>query len=223
MVCKEMEGVVASVVAPDMEGMWMQERRNAMKHPVTFAAAAALGLAAAPALAHTGAGPVGGLAAGVDHPLGGLDHLLAMVGIGLSAALIGGRALWLMPLAFMSAMAISAGLAMAGMPLPFVEAGIGLSVIVIGVMAAMGATVPVTLGVAVAAAFALFHGHAHGTEMPIDASGLTYGLGFVAVTGALHLAGIGLGIGLIRLGPVAARALGGLMAMLGIGIVIGAV
>lgn len=194
-----------------------------MKHHVSIWVVTGLVLGATPALAHTGAGPTLGLAAGIAHPLGGLDHLLAMVGIGLSAALIGGRALWIMPLAFMSAMALAAAVAILGMPLPFVELGIGVSVIVIGGLAALGASVPVTVAATVAAAFAIFHGHAHGTEMPVDASGLAYGAGFVAATGALHLAGIGLGIALIRLGPIAARALGGLMALLGCGIVSGAV
>ena len=194
-----------------------------MKHHLSIWGAVGLGLIATPALAHTGAGPTTGLAAGIAHPLGGLDHLLAMVGVGLSAALIGGRALWLLPLAFISAMALAAAVALLGMPLPFVELGIGLSVVVIGILAALGASVPVTAAAAVAAAFAIFHGHAHGTEMPVDASGLAYGAGFVAATAALHLAGIGLGIGSIRLGPIAARALGGVMALLGLGIVSGAV
>lgn len=194
-----------------------------MKHQLSIWVLVGLGLMAAPALAHTGAGSTMGLAAGIAHPLGGLDHMLAMFGVGLSAALIGGRALWLMPLPFMSAMALAATAAILGMPLPFVELGIGASVIVIGILAALGASAPVTAAAVIAAVLAVFHGHAHGAEMPVDASSLAYGAGFIAATGALHLAGIGLGVLLIRLGPVAARALGGFLALLGVGILSGAV
>jgi len=194
-----------------------------MNRYLSAAAAAALTLGPTQALAHTGAGPVAGLMAGIGHPLGGLDHLLAMLAVGLSAALIGSRALWLMPLAFMSAMALAGMAALAGWGLPYVELGIGLSVVVIGVMALSGASVPLALGVAVVAAFGIFHGHAHGTEMPASASGLAYGLGFLAATGALHLLGIGLGLGLSRVGPAYARAAGALVAVLGAGIVAGVV
>ena len=119
-----------------------------MKHHLSIWAMVGLGLIATPALAHTDAGPTMGLVAGIAHPFAGLDHLLAMVGIGLSAALFGGRALWLLPLAFMSAMALAAAFALFGLPLPFVELGIGLSVIVIGTLAALGASVPVTAAAA---------------------------------------------------------------------------
>jgi urease accessory protein len=194
-----------------------------MTRTSTLAIAAGLALVATPGLAHTGAGAAGGFAAGLAHPPGGLDHLLAMIAVGLSAALIGGRALWAMPLGFMAAMAAAGAAAVSGLALPFVELGIGLSVVAIGAMAAMGASVPAALGVAVAAIFALFHGHAHGTEMPATVSGLTYGAGFLAATGALHLAGIGLGAALLRIGPAAGRALGGAVAALGIGVMTGAV
>jgi len=186
-------------------------------------AAAVLTLGPTQALAHTGAGPVAGSVAGLGHPLGGLDHLLAMLAVGLSAALIGSRALWLMPLAFMSAMALAGMTAVAGWGLPYVELGIGLSVVVIGIMALSGASVPLVLGVAVVGAFGIFHGHAHGAEMPASVSGITYGAGFLAATGALHLAGIALGLGLSRVGPAFARAAGGVVAVLGTGLLVGAV
>jgi urease accessory protein len=155
---------------------------------------AALLVAASPAQAHTGIGDTLGLAQGFAHPLGGINHVLVMVAVGLFAAHLGGRALWLVPLAFISAMAIGGAFGITGIFLPSVELGIALSVVVFGVSVAARLQLPTLAAMALAGFFALFHGQAHGAEMPETAYGLAYGLGFVLGTGLLHAAGIGLGI-----------------------------
>ncbi|AWB23117.1 urease accessory protein [Methylobacterium currus] len=157
-------------------------------------AAALLLLSSQAAFAHPGHGDAGGLVHGFAHPLSGADHLLAMVAVGLLAAARGGRALWAVPLAFLGMMAVGGALGAAGIALPFVEAGIGLSVVAFGLAAALGAGLPLAAALALVGAFAVFHGYAHGAEMPETASGLTYGIGFLAASGLLHLAGIGLGL-----------------------------
>lgn len=153
-------------------------------------AATALATLAAPALAHTGGAPAAGLAAGFLHPLGGLDHLLTMISVGALAALVGGRALWMAPLAFVSVMALCAVAAAAGIAVPMVEAGIAASVLGIGLATAFGRSLSVSVAVVLAGVFAVFHGHAHGAEMPAAASGLVYGAGFVLATALLHGAGL---------------------------------
>tara|TARA_Y100000813_G_scaffold185415_1_gene157272 strand:- start:242 stop:832 length:591 start_codon:yes stop_codon:yes gene_type:complete len=176
-------------------------------------------LAAGPALAHTGAGSVSGFAAGFGHPIGGLDHILAMVAVGVLAAQMGGRALWLVPAAFV-AMMIAGGLAaVSGIALPMVEIGIVGSVVVLGAVIAFGRKMPVVLAMAVVGAMAVFHGHAHGTEMPVSASGLEYGLGFALATALLHAAGIGAALTAAqanaKIAPLALRASGGAIALAG--------
>ena len=162
---------------------------------------AALAVALAPAIAsaHTGIGATTGFLHGFWHPIGGIDHVLAMVAVGLLAAQLGGRALWAVPATFVAVMAAGGTLGMAGVALPAVEVGIALSVLVLGLVVLAGRRWPLGLAMALVAVFAVFHGHAHGSEMPVDASGLSYGLGFMLATALLHLAGIGLGIGLGRL------------------------
>ena len=162
---------------------------------------AALAVALAPAIAsaHTGIGRAAGFLHGFWHPVGGIDHVLAMVAVGLLAAQLGGRALWAVPATFVAVMATGGALGMAGVALPAVEVGIALSVLVLGLLVLAGRRWPLGLAMALVAVFAVFHGHAHGSEMPVDASGLSYGLGFMLATALLHLAGIGLGIGLGRL------------------------
>ncbi|MGX7707916.1 HupE/UreJ family protein [Methylobacterium sp. Gmos1] len=157
-------------------------------------AAALLLLSSQAAFAHPGHGDAAGLAHGFAHPLSGADHLLAMVAVGLLAAARGGRALWAVPLAFLGMMAVGGALGAAGIAVPFVEAGIGLSVVAFGLAAALGAGLPLAAAMALVGAFAVFHGYAHGAEMPETASGLTYGIGFLAASALLHLAGIGLGL-----------------------------
>lgn len=157
-------------------------------------AAALLLLSAQAALAHPGHGGAAGLAHGFAHPFSGADHLLAMVAVGLLAAAQGGRALWAVPLAFLGMMAVGGMLGAAGTALPFVEAGIGLSLVAFGLAAAFGAGLPLAAALALVGAFAVVHGDAHGAEMPETASGLAYGLGFLAASALLHLAGLGLGL-----------------------------
>jgi len=177
--------------------------------------------------AHTGAGAAAGLSHGFFHPIGGLDHILAMAGVGLLGFVIGGRALWLVPAAFVAMMAVGGALGVAGIGLPFVEAGIALSVVVIGAALAFGGSVPLALAMALAGGFAVFHGHAHGTEMPLAASGLTYGLGFMAATALLHGLGIGAGFALNAVAGEAsrraARVGGALLSVSGLAILTGVI
>jgi urease accessory protein len=159
-------------------------------------AALTLLITAAAAEAHTGVGSTMGFIHGLGHPFSGLDHILAMVAVGLFAANLGGRALWLVPLSFVAMMAVGGALGVAGVDMPFVEIGIAASVIVLGLAVAMQWNLPVAGAMALVGFFSLFHGHAHGAEMPTDASGLAYGVGFVLATAILHLIGIGLGLGI---------------------------
>jgi len=190
-----------------------------------FAFAAVIGAAlTAPAWAHTGIGAHGnGFVAGFSHPLMGLDHLLAMLGIGIWAAQLGKRATWLVPTAFVAVMIGGAALALSGASLPMVEFGIAGSVLVIGGLIAFGARMPVALAMSLASAFALFHGHAHGTELPGFAHPAAYGAGFVAATALLHGAGFGIAY-LVRqhAGKVPVRIAGVAMAAIGGGLLIGA-
>lgn len=187
----------------------------------------ALLLIAAPtaAFAHTGHGDTAGLLQGFMHPLGGLDHILAMVAVGVFAVVLGGRALWLVPLSFVSMMVLGFGLGVSGVGLPYVELGIALSSIVIGGAAALSRPMPVAAAMALAGIFAIFHGHAHGAEMPAGALGFEYAAGFVLATAALHLAGIGATMGVSRLagkyGKTVAQVAGGLFAAGGLGLLAG--
>jgi urease accessory protein len=186
-----------------------------MTRSFRLAAFAALALAPAAALAHTGALPHdhGGFATGLLHPLSGADHLAAMVGVGLWAAVIGGRALWAVPASFVALLVAGALIGAAGWALPAVEPMIGLSVAALGLAAAMRITVPAGAAAALVGLFAVFHGHAHGAEMPAAADGLAYGLGFVAATAVLH--GLGLVVG-TRLGARVPRIAGEAVAAFGL-------
>ncbi|MBE7247739.1 MAG: HupE/UreJ family protein, partial [Actinomycetospora chiangmaiensis] len=169
------------------------------------------------ALAHPGHGAATGAEAGFLHPLMGADHILAMVAVGLLAALRGGRALWALPLSFLALMSVGAGLGMAGVALPYTEVGIALSIVVFGLAAIVGLRAPVALLAALVGTFAVFHGYAHGAEMPETASGLSFGLGFLAATALLHGAGLGLGFAAGRIGTTrAAPALGAVTAAAGL-------
>lgn len=186
--------------------------------------AAALGLAgaASPALAHTGVGATHGFIHGFMHPVGGLDHVLAMVAVGLFAAHLGGRALWAVPAAFVALMAVGGALGMNGVEVPHVETGIALSVVVFGVILAAGLTLPVGLAAGLVGFFAIFHGHAHGAELPDGASGAAYAVGFMIATAALHAAGIVLGLGAARLASARVVRIGGAaMAAAGVGLLAG--
>lgn len=140
-----------------------------------------------------GGGLTWDFAGGFGHPLGGLDHLLAMVAVGLWAAQLGGRARWALPAAFLTALAAGAALGASGGVFGGLEQGIAASVLVLGLLVVTAARLPLAAGVILSAVFALFHGVAHGAEMPAAASGAAYGLGFLAATALLHAAGLGLG------------------------------
>ena len=185
-----------------------------------FLAAALLALAATPALAHTGAGATSGLVAGFSHPIGGLDHVLAMIAVGILAAQQGGKSLWLVPLAFVGTMVFGGLLGISGVPVPFVEIGIVGSIVVLGAVIALGRKLPVAAAMAMVAVLAVFHGHAHGTEMPLNANGAEYAAGFVAATALLHAFGIGLSVAVEKVAqqtaPMAVRAGGGAIAAAGV-------
>ena len=142
--------------------------------------------------AHIIPGDVHGFGSGFAHPLHGLDHILAMVAVGLWAAQLGGRARWLVPASFVGVMVLGAALAMAGLRVPFAEEGILLSVLVLGILVAVAARFPLAASMAIVGVFAIFHGHSHGTEMPVNAMGFAYGVGFALATAILHASGIGL-------------------------------
>lgn len=164
-------------------------------------------LAASPAFAHVGLGHVAGFAHGFVHPLSGLDHIIAMVAVGLYAANLGGRNLWLVPSAFVATMIFGGILGYSGVPLPLVERGIGLSVVVMSLAVAAGINLPTVAAMALVNLFALFHGHAHGSEGVELTSFLPYAAGFIIATTLLHLAGIGLGLGLDKFGATVSRTL----------------
>jgi urease accessory protein len=149
-------------------------------------------LASVPAWAHEGAGAHGGFASGFSHPFGGLDHVVAMVAVGLWGAFLGAPAVWLLPVVFPVVMAFGGALGVAGVPIPSVEIGIALSAIVLGLLVAGAVKTPLWIAAIIVGAFAIFHGHAHGTELPGNANALAYSAGFVVATGLLHLAGIAL-------------------------------
>lgn len=174
-------------------------------------------LAAAAAQAHEGEGLAGGFATGFMHPLGGLDHLVAMVAVGLWGAFLGMPALWLLPVVFPLVMAAGGVLGVLGVALPAVEIGIALSAIALGGAVAFALKPPLWVAAVLVAMFAVFHGHAHGTELPQAAGPVAYSLGFVVATGLLHLCGIAFGL-LTRkpAGRIAVRALGGAIALLGV-------
>ncbi len=142
------------------------------------------------AFAHVGAGSTQGFVAGLVHPVSGLDHLCAIVGVGIWAAQRGGKAIWLLPLAFLAVMAFGGILGAAAIALPFADRGVVLSVLILGILIAAAVRMPLLLSTLIVGIFALFHGHVHGAEMPLTASGLTYGIGFMVTTAFLLFAGV---------------------------------
>ena len=146
--------------------------------------------AAGTAYAHTGDHALLGFMSGWSHPWMGLDHLLAMLAVGLWAAQQGGRALWAVPLTFVAAMVVGGALAGFGIVLPFVETGIALSVLVLGLLLVWQQRLPLAAGMGIVGVFALFHGFAHGLEMPLAVSPVLYALGFVLATSLLHGIGV---------------------------------
>lgn len=149
---------------------------------------------ALPAWAHSGGGAHGGFFSGFAHPISGLDHIVAMVSVGLWGAQLGRPAIWVLPVAFPTVMAFGGLLGLLGVPIPGVEIGIAVSALVLGAMVALAQRPPLWVACAIVSVFAICHGHAHGTELPPGEDGLTYSLGFVTGTGLLHGAGILLGL-----------------------------
>lgn len=149
--------------------------------------------AAGAAQAHTGEGIQGGLISGFTHPLFGWDHVVAMVAVGLWGAFLGAPAIWMLPVVFPLVMAFGGALGVAGVPVPAVEAGIALSGVVLGLLVALAVKAPLWVAAVVVGVFAIFHGHAHGTELPTAANPYAYAVGFVIATGLLHMAGVAFG------------------------------
>ena len=177
----------------------------------------------APLLAHTGEAGAGGLVSGLLHPVTGPDHVVAMVAVGLWGCILGGRAIWQLPVIFPMMMAFGGLLGVAQVPLPMVETGIALSGIVLGLLVALAIRLPMAAAWVIVAAFALFHGHAHGAELPASAHPVAYVLGFVVATGALHLAGIALGLLWARpAGRLVVRGAGSVIALAGLAFLTGA-
>ena len=179
------------------------------------------------AFAHPGHSVDGGLLAGFLHPFSGIDHLLAMTAVGLLAAHLGGRALWAVPVAFVAVMVLGGVCGFAGVSLPFVETAIALSVLVFGVAIFMSTPLPVFAAMALVGAFALFHGHAHGTEVPANSVWLAYGVGFMTATVVLHGFGIALGLAMRWIDEAPRRrviqACGAAIALVGAGLTFGLV
>jgi urease accessory protein len=172
------------------------------------------------AFAHTGHGDTSGFMQGLTHPFGGLDHMLVMVAVGLYAALLGGRALWLMPATFVGVISLGGVLGASGFALPFAEIAIAASVIVLGLAIAVPVTVSTLVSVVLVGLLATFHGFAHGLEMPQNVSGYQYAAGFMLATALLHGIGIALGLVAGKLseagGRRAIQAAGGAMALAGV-------
>jgi urease accessory protein len=190
-------------------------------------AAPALLLLTAPAFAHPGLAGHNSFFAGFTHPLLGVDHILVMVAVGLWAAVIGGRALIIVPAAFVGTMVVGYLLSLTGLALPFVEPIILASVVALGLLIAAAVRLPVAAGAALVGLFALFHGYAHGGELGVAAA-LPFGFGFAIATAFLHVAGIGLGlllgsgVGISEAwGKIVARVLGGAAALLGLALAFG--
>ena len=176
-----------------------------------------LALLAIPAWAHEQSGQAAGFVTGLLHPVSGLDHVLAMVAVGLWGAQLGAPAIWLLPVTFPLVMAIGGFLGLLGVPLPGVEVGIAASAVLLGAMVAPESRPPLALAAALVAFFAVSHGHAHGTELPPGQSGLLYSFGFVVATGCLHAVGIALGLlHRWRSGRVALRGAGAAVGLAGL-------
>jgi urease accessory protein len=176
----------------------------------------ALALGATSAHAHTG-DVAGGFASGFLHPLRGADHVVAMVAVGLWGAFLGPPAMWLLPVTFPLVMAAGGVLGILGVPIPHVETGIALSAIILGAMVAIAARPALGVAALLVGAFAIFHGHAHGAEVPAAADAVAYSLGFVIATGLLHLSGIAFGlISRWPAGRIAVRGAGVIVALIGV-------
>lgn len=187
-----------------------------------FAVALAIISPVFPAMAHTGAGYGGGLIAGLAHPILGWDHVAAMVAVGLWGAFLGAPAIWILPVVFPLVMALGAVAGIIGIPLPGVEIGIALSAVVLGLMIVFAARPPIWVAAVIVGAFAIFHGYAHGTELPATVNAFAYAAGFVIATGFLHMLGIAFGL-LAKwpAGRIAVRGAGGVISLAGVAFLAG--
>ena len=175
-----------------------------------------IALAPHPLAAHEG-GSAAGLLSGLYHPISGLDHVLAMIAVGIWGAQLGAPAIWVLPVTFPMVMAVGGMLGLLGVGLPGVEVGIGASALLLGLMVALEKKPDLVLAAVLVGFFAVFHGYAHGTELPEGQSGLLYSIGFVVATGSLHAAGIALGlIHRWEAGQTALRVAGGVIAVAGV-------
>jgi urease accessory protein len=176
----------------------------------------ALALASSQAFAHSENGVAIDFWGGFTHPLFGPDHVIAMVAVGLWGAFLGPPAIWILPVVFPLVMAFGGALGVAGVPLPGVETGIAISAIMLGGAVALAAKPPLWIAAVLVGAFAIFHGHAHGAELPIGADAVAFSMGFVMATGMLHLAGIAFGgLSHWQAGRIAVRVAGGVICLLG--------
>lgn len=169
-------------------------------------------LAPVSAWAHVESGQAGGFLSGLSHPVSGLDHVLAMVAVGLWGAQLGAPAMWMLPVAFPMMMAFGGMLGLMGIPVPGIEVGIAVSGIVLGALILLEKKMPLFAALLIVAFFAIFHGHAHGTELEAGQNAMLYSLGFVLCTGTLH--GIGIAMGLVhrwQFGRLALRGAGSLV------------
>jgi len=195
-----------------------------MKNPISraslllnFTALVFCLMIASPALAHVEQGQAIGFITGLEHPWSGLDHVLAMIAVGLWGAQLGNPALWILPVTFPMVMAMGAMMGLLGIPVPGIEIGIALSAILLGAMVLGEVKPKLYIAAVMVGFFAIFHGHAHGTELPAGQSGLLYSMGFVIATGVLH--GIGILIGTIHrwpAGKLALRGAGAFIAAMGV-------
>ncbi|MGO7482837.1 HupE/UreJ family protein [Rhizobium ruizarguesonis] len=197
-----------------------------MVRKITKFAATTLAAMAVPtlALAHSGVSTTGFMQ-GFEHPISGLDHVLAMVLVGAFAFQLGGRAFWLLPPTFVLAMAVGGGLGMMGMTIPLVESGIAMSVVILAAIVALDIKTSAGVALGAASLFAIFHGHAHGAEMPENTGGAVYALGFVIATAVLTVGGIGLA-SLLHIAHEPSRrvirqSVGGIAAIVGVGLLAG--
>ncbi|CAK0767506.1 Protein HupE [Gammaproteobacteria bacterium] len=195
-----------------------------MKNFKMLIAAMTLLLYASVAGAHTGVGVSGGFLSGFMHPMLGWDHVIAMVAVGLWGAFLGYPAIFILPVVFPLVMAFGGALGVMGVSVPAVETGIAASAVVLGAMVAFAVRPPIWVAALIVGVFAIFHGHAHGTELPIAANPIAYSVGFVVATGILHLFGIALGL-LVRwpVGKLVVQGGGAVIALIGVGFLTGMV
>jgi urease accessory protein len=174
------------------------------------------------AFAHSEQGVAIDFWGGFTHPIFGPDHVIAMVAVGLWGAFLGPPAIWLLPVVFPLVMAVAGALGVLGVPLHGVETGIALSAIMLGAMVAGAVRPPIWVAAVLVGAFAVFHGYAHGVELPVGADAIAFSMGFVVATGMLHVAGIAFGaLSRWRAGRIAVRAAGAVIAMIGFGYLTG--